>query len=87
MSHALLTLEYLTARRIAILGAVLNDAWEPTAATYRDDVAHVLAPHTRVLGILPFEPDAAVRIAADAATVSGAFAILAGLPERNSTER
>lgn len=70
ISHALLTLEYLTRRGFALRGAILCEAWSLTEQSYRDHVTRAVSPHVRVAGTLGFEPDAARAIVADATQVA-----------------
>jgi dethiobiotin synthetase len=70
ISHAVLTLEYLTRRGFIIRGAILCEAWGPTEQTYRDHVTRALASHVRVAGTLDFDPNAARAVPLDATQVA-----------------
>jgi dethiobiotin synthase len=66
MNHALLTLNLCRELRLPVAGAVLVERWGPTGAAYRADVARVLEPNVRVLGVLASlaAEDESVRAAA-----------------------
>jgi len=74
LNHALLTLEYLERRAIAVRGLVLCEAFGATDQTYRRDVRRVLAPHAPVAPFIAFAPDGPSRIADDARCVAGLLA-------------
>lgn len=59
ISHAILSLEYLAARSIPVLGAVLCERRPLEDPGYPAEVERVLRARCRVLGSMPFEPDPA----------------------------
>ena len=63
INHALLTLAYLDTHGVAVRGAVLVDRWEPTTETYRDQIRRALDAHVALLGVVPYDTDAARSVA------------------------
>lgn len=70
ISHTLLTLAYLAARRIPLCGVVLVERWQPVAAEERAGVERALAGHATILGCIAHDLDAR-RSVARAATLLG----------------
>lgn len=67
ISHALLTAAMCADLGLSVVGAVLVERWEPTEASYRDDVTRALQDKVRVLGTIAFADDAARAAEAGAA--------------------
>ncbi|MDQ2872876.1 MAG: dethiobiotin synthase [Candidatus Eremiobacteraeota bacterium] len=65
MNHALLTLSLCDRLRLDVAGAVLVDRFARSEQSYIDDVRRVLQGKIEILGILPFEPNEALAVAAD----------------------
>ena len=59
INHALLTLAYLDTHAVTVRGAVLVDRWQPTDDAYRNQVRRALDAHVSLLGVVPFDTDAA----------------------------
>jgi dethiobiotin synthase len=66
LNHALLTLDHCRRLSLPVACAVLVERWGPTQSAYRADVARVLRPHVRMLGLLPFSPEQAESVEAGA---------------------
>ncbi len=66
INHALLTLAYLATHEVTVRGAVFVEAWEPTGETYRREVRRVLEAHVSLLGVMPYDADAARSVASAA---------------------
>jgi len=67
ISHALLTAAMCADLGLPVEGVVLVERWEPTEASYRDDVTRALQDKVRVLGTIAFAADAARACIAGAA--------------------
>ena len=63
INHALLTLAYLETHAMTVRGAVLVDRWQPTDEPYRNQVRRALDAHVSLLGVVPFDTDAARSVA------------------------
>ncbi|HEY0798448.1 MAG TPA: dethiobiotin synthase [Candidatus Baltobacteraceae bacterium] len=62
ISHTLLTLEYLRAREIPVVGAVLCERHLLTEPAYPGEVEAALRSFVPILGTLAFEPDALTSV-------------------------
>jgi dethiobiotin synthetase len=70
ISHALLTLEYLRARAIPVLGAVLTERWAPVDRAYRAQVERAFAGRIPILAVMPYDDDARRSVAAAAEQIA-----------------
>lgn len=66
LNHTLLTLNLCEQLGVPVAGGVLVERWHAADDAYRGDVRRALQGKLRILGILPFEPDEAVSVAAGA---------------------
>jgi dethiobiotin synthetase len=66
ISHALLTLDYLQARGIAVRGAILTERWGSVGVDYRAQVERALAGRLDILAFMPYDEHAGRSVAAAA---------------------
>jgi len=57
ISHTLLTISGLEAKKVPVAGVVLVERWAPTQEDFRADVIRSIGERARVLGVLPHEVD------------------------------
>jgi dethiobiotin synthetase len=70
ISHALLTLAYLSAHEVPVRGVVLVERWRETGADERARVVQGIAKHATILGLIEYDLDAR-RSVSRAATLLG----------------
>lgn len=67
INHALLTLAYLDAHEITVRGAVFVERRQPSDGAYGAQVRRALDAHVALLGLLPYDLDAARSVSRSAA--------------------
>jgi dethiobiotin synthetase len=70
ISHARLTLEYLSRRGVPVRALALTERHGPTTAAYRAQVTRALAANTLPMVLVPYDDDAARSVARAAADLA-----------------